>query len=121
MVMQAEVSQSSDIKVRFDVYDRNGSRVNNKKILQFPTTGAGMGAVGVGSMPIGGVVGANGSSGSATTLILSETRDDVTLYQVWRVVIRFTGNDKVPHVINFFSLETEDRNDPVRLNNLNSI
>lgn len=119
MVMQCEVSTSSDINIRFDIFDRDGNRANNKKVLQFPTTGASTGAIGLGSIPLGGGASSlNGEDSGGTSLILSEARDSVVLYQVWRLILRITGNDKVPHVINLLSLEVEDRNDPIRLNNL---
>ena len=118
--MQSSVSESTNLGVHFDTFDRKGNETKSKVKLQFPTQGASTGSVGVGSAPISTSGLTALGRGSGTTTLIAQTRDDVVIPEIWRLVVHIKGNDKVPHTVNLFTVTTEDRNELINLNNFTS-
>lgn len=119
-IIQSNLSYSSDITITLDYYNWRGDLSDNKKVLKLSVNRtANVGDVdmytGLGSTYMGGAFGYYGES---VNLYSSIAQLKPRIPELWRLRIRITANDKVPHVINFFTCRFEQKDKQLRLNNL---
>jgi len=116
--IQAQLSEDVVYTIHFDIWDRTGTFVED--YFQYTITG------GVPSKKQKGL----GSAGFPAP-VLSEGIDsankvqiyenEVFIPEVWRLIIRITGEDGSPATINFFNATITDRQEKINLNNLTQI
>ena len=104
---QGVLSDSSDIKVHFDIYDKDGNFTEDKLVLQWNRTNGLTAAAGYGSAEWG----ATGWGGSVSTSPDLESFDGCggKISNFQRLIVRITGSDKVPHAINWIKLYTAEK------------
>jgi len=113
--VQGFLSPSTELDLRFDIYDRTGKFIKDKMKLRWtsnndPGLSDGYGIADWGKSPWGGDVDLAGTVES-----FAGFRGRINNWQ--RIRLRITGNDKVAHQINWFSLQTKSKV-PIRRRNL---
>ena len=114
--IQAILSEDSEYRIEFNIYDRNGTLVTPARTLlmqgKSPTNqvkswgSAGWTKSGWGS----------GAGGEAPKALPYQI--DIKIPELWRLSVRVTGNDKLPASINWFIAALTDRQENLILNNL---
>lgn len=109
--IQGELSAGTVLKIRFDIFDRTGKEVTDKLVLQwnYLTAGAGSGGAGWGTSGWGTGGWGSGSGSSGTVENFNGFRGRIKNFQ--RIRLRITGNDKLQHTINWFSMQTKEKVD----------
>jgi len=115
--VQGELSPSSQPVIQFDIYDKDGKFVENKLKLRWDYNVSGLTAVGFGDSPWGSPWGGD-SDVSGTTEQFAGFRGRIKNFQ--RIHVNISGNDKVPHTINWLSLDTREKA-AIRRRNLTQI
>lgn len=104
-----QLSTGTDMKIYFDIYDRDGVKVKNKLVLVWsPSQGIGvLDEFGVAKW--GEAVWGGDSDSIAAIDSFAGSRHSIAEFQ--RLIITFAGHDKAPHSINWFSLDLVDKGD----------
>jgi len=105
--IQAQLSQSSDITVAFDIYDRQGSLVMNKEVITLQASSdagasGGYGSTSWGTSPFGGDIETGG-----LTQNFSGASNRINNFQ--RIRIHITSSDRVSHEINLIQAQVESK------------
>jgi len=100
--IQGFLSSSTQVKIAFDIYDRNGNFVLDKTTWLWTVQSGnnisdGFGVASWGTSSWGGDV-------DVANVVESFDGCSVRISNFQRVRIRLTTNDKVPHIINWFSM-----------------
>jgi hypothetical protein len=101
------LSQSSSIRITFDIYDRNGNFIPNKKALVW-TVGASGGLNGIGDSSIRSAIGGDTDPIRPINSFVGAA-EEIADFQ--RLRIRFTENSKVSHEITWFTLQTYEKDE----------
>ena len=115
--IQGELSPDTEPLLQFSIYDRTGAYVNNKLELQWNYETTSVDLEGYGEMGWGGAWGGEGSA-SGTVVNFAGFRGRIKNFQ--RIIMKISGNDKAPHKINWFSIQTKEKM-PIRRRNLQQI
>lgn len=115
--IQGQLSESSEITIAFDVYDKEGEIVHNKATFDWAASGdeglfAGYGSASWGATPFGGDI-----ENNALTSDFSGASLRIKNFQ--RLRIHITSNDSVPHQINLFQARVVNKGS-IRRRNLNT-
>lgn len=107
--VQGYLSPSSVIKMRFDIYDVTGKLITDKLSYDWTTesavgSGAGYGQISWGTGAIGG-----DQDFAGTIENFNGFRNYIRNFQ--RIRVHFTSQDKLPHIINWASIDTRQKID----------
>ena len=111
---QGQLSQSSTLRVDFDIYDIDGVLVEDKLSLQWTPSAGLVTASEHGSTPWGGPF---GGDVDPTGVIDSWAGFRGRIANFQRLQIDITEHSQVNHVINWFSLQTKEKV-PIRIRNM---
>lgn len=114
---QGELSDTTEINIKFSIYDRTGAFVADKLELQWSQSTEGGDATGYGETAWGAAWGGD-SDLVGTTSDFSGYRGRISNFQ--RIRVKLTSNDKVAHRINWMSLQTREKAN-IRRRNLTKV
>lgn len=122
-IIQSSLSYDSTVSISFDIWNWRGSLTPYYRNLEIKAGEiASVGETdmysGFGSTSMGGAFGYYGTSVSLYSSI-AELRARIP--EFWRIKIRISSNDTVPHIINFFSCRFENKEKILRLNNITKL
>lgn len=105
--VHGQLSASTTIEIAFDIFDRTGNIILRKAVLEWcpgssPGEGAGYGRSPFGQSPWGGDI-------DLSTLIEDFNGQRVKIANFQRIRVGFTEHSKVPHIINYITLLTQDK------------
>lgn len=109
--IQGFMSQSTELRVAFDIYNREGRFVEDKLVLTWTQQIDEGSTDGYGKASFGGSGWGSGVNLPGTTENFDGFSGKIKNFQ--RIRIHITGNDQVPHSISFFSLITREKQ-PIR-------
>jgi hypothetical protein len=103
--IQGLLSPSSDLTIRFNIFNVDGEPVQDKRRYQWTTQYNLNGFDGWGSATWGGS--SWGGDVDFANLVESFDGADIFLRNFQRLSVRITAGDQLPHVINWFSVEAD--------------
>jgi hypothetical protein len=101
------LSLDSVIDVNFDIYDKEGAPIPSKRVRRWTPQRNNNGSDGWGSAGWG--LSAWGGDFDLSTMIECTNWCRGAIANAQRISVRFTSNVEVPHIINWFSAETEGK------------
>lgn len=116
--VQGLMSPSSDVTVRFNIYDKQGNYVANKTTWQWTPQGNNSGSGGFGVSAWGTAT--FGGSEPSGKMVESFDGCAVRINNFQRLRVKFTEHSKVPLQINWFSLEGRVKA-PIRVRHINQL
>jgi len=107
LYIQGFLSSSSDITIRFDIYDRTGKLIKDKIRFQWTAQGSNSTFSGYNSAKYSSA--AYGGDQDSARLIESFDGSDAFISNYQRIRLRITSGDKVPHIINWVSIDSQEK------------
>lgn len=107
--IQGRLSGSTEVNISFDIYDKNGSLINNKIVLQWSGENSSNELSGWGTGAMGTSAFGGDEDEYSTGLSLNFVGGRFFIRNFYRIFVRLTENSKAPHEINWISLETESK------------
>ena len=104
--IQGELSPSSDITIKFSIFDRDGKFIKDKLKLNWAYSVSDLTSVGYGDSPWGSAWGGDVDP-STTVEQFAGAKERIKNFQ--RIRVNISGNDKVPHVVNWISILTKEK------------
>ena len=107
LYIQGFLSPSSNITVKFDIYDVNGRISNNKLRFSWTSQYSNMGFTGYNSADYSGAA----FGGASTVAGLIESFDGCRPFirNCQRIILHITSGDTLPHQINWVSLDSHEK------------
>lgn len=114
-MVQADLSPSTVLTISFDVFDRNAVFQENVESYNMVARDIGSSLVGYGKAKYGSPYGSAGSPDDGTIPTYDSYKP---MYpNIQRLFVKITSGDKVPHTVNMFMAELDEKS-PIRVRNI---
>lgn len=107
LYVQGFLSLSTTLNVKFDIYDRTGRLITDKMKFEWTTQYNSNSQDGYGTASYGGSAYGGDKDFANTVESFDGIRPFIRNFQ--RLRVRITGQDKLPHIINWLSVETAEK------------